>query len=66
LCEIAQREQARLAKRSEGGALVIPQGPRLGQEAISVSGLAMEMEGRRLFSNVNFRIDEGNILGMYC
>lgn len=44
--------------------LVIPPPPQLGNRTVEVSGLGMELAGRRLFSGFNFTFENGKRVGV--
>src|ERR1700744_2585533 len=44
--------------------LVIPPPPQLGNRTVDVSGLGMEIAGKRLFSNFNFSFENGKRVGI--
>eukprot|EP00457_Paulinella_chromatophora_P002422 gb/GEZN01002427.1/.p1 GENE.gb/GEZN01002427.1/~~gb/GEZN01002427.1/.p1 ORF type:complete len:608 (-),score=80.37 gb/GEZN01002427.1/:583-2406(-) len=59
-------------RREEGGSMVIPEGPRLGEGAFKVEGLSHALEAvkennierRVLFENLTFELKKGHILGI--
>ncbi len=62
-------EEEAAARKFQVGSIVIPPGPRLGTDVIDVSSLGMSVPAadgglRQLFSNVSFKIERGDIVGV--
>jgi len=49
---------------SAGGAIVIPDGPRLGNSVIDAQGLKLSFDGRTLFENLSFTLHRETIVGV--
>ncbi|CAM9589104.1 unnamed protein product [Ectocarpus sp. 6 AP-2014] len=62
---VAERKEgaAKLQQLSEGK-IVIPPGPRLGRSGLTVKDLSKKYGDRTLFSEVNFTVDPGSVVGV--
>jgi ATPase subunit of ABC transporter with duplicated ATPase domains len=58
------KQEERAIKRVEGGALLIPDGPRLGDKVIDVKDLSFAFDDRLLFEKCSFRLQPGQIMGV--
>lgn len=61
---IEERDQMRANRRLESGALIIPEGKRLGNNVIKCENLAYSIEGRTLFKDLSFTLGQGVMLGI--
>lgn len=60
-----EKEERQKSKRSQSGAMLIPEGPRLKDQVISVKDLTIDLPGRgRLFEGLNFQLRKFNIMGI--
>jgi len=57
-------QQRTISKRIESGAMVIPDGPRLGNRVLEINDLQLVIEGRVLFDKLNFTLKKKTILGV--
>eukprot|EP00456_Euglypha_rotunda_P051152 TRINITY_DN4128_c0_g1_i6.p1 TRINITY_DN4128_c0_g1~~TRINITY_DN4128_c0_g1_i6.p1 ORF type:complete len:576 (-),score=68.29 TRINITY_DN4128_c0_g1_i6:164-1891(-) len=53
-----------LSRRIESGSLVIPEGPRLGDNVVTVNNLSVAFDDRIIFENISFQIRPGKALGI--
>jgi len=59
------RDEKMLARKNEGGSIIIPEGPRLGDGfVIECQEVVQELDGRTLFENLTFKMHKGQILGI--
>lgn len=61
---VEARDERRANRRMESGALVIPEGPRLGNEIIKFTDVSFSMDGNLLFKDISFRLQQGTMLGI--
>lgn len=57
-------EDAKAKDRFLSGAIVIPPGPRLGEQVLEVRHLNKAIDGRHLLHNVSFKVPRGAIVGV--
>jgi sulfate-transporting ATPase len=48
----------------ESGSVIIPPGPRLGDQVIEMRGVSKRFDGRALFENLCFRVPPGGVVGI--
>ena len=44
--------------------MLIPEGPKLSENCIQFHNVSLEIEGKKLFSNLSFNVNRGQIIGI--
>jgi ATPase subunit of ABC transporter with duplicated ATPase domains len=59
-----QRDVLSIARRIESGSLVIPEGPRLGDNVVEIKNLSYQINNRVVFENLSFSLSPGKVVGI--